>query len=58
VLITLQTALAEDQSVNDISEKGITAQAQPTEDLSPSSPYNINNSEREVGSGFIRTAKG
>ena len=64
VLITRQTALAESQTTEVQSSEDIATQIQPTEDLSPGSPYNINNSVREEGikhdlkydgcNGFIR----
>ncbi len=66
VLLTAQaSSFAEDQSPEETPEKGSIAQRPPTEELSPGSPYNINNSERGTGikhdlkydgcNGFIRT---
>lgn len=65
VLFALQTALAEDQALEAPSGKDSTIQNQAAEELSPGSPYNINNPERAKGikhdlkydgcNGFIRS---
>ena len=69
VLISQQTAVAteqvtEIQAIENLPDEDNTTQVQLTEDLSPGSPYNINNSVREEGikhdlkydgcNGFIR----
>ncbi|RLA23735.1 MAG: hypothetical protein DRQ62_05900 [Gammaproteobacteria bacterium] len=64
LLCALQTAIAQDNATELQTNNGKPVQMQPSEDLSPGSPYNINNMEREAGikhdlkydgcNGFIR----
>ncbi len=49
VLCSLQAAFAKQQGGKNIPDKKNTSQFQPTEDLSPGTPYNIDNLERGEG---------